>query len=723
MRKIQKWLFVVGLLLALFQCNLIAAHAAKIPAPKWNEVKQTGAKRVSASWKKVSKATGYNLEYRVKGGKWKVVDTFDLGAVVSKLKVNKTYQFRVRAYKVQKTKKTFGKYSAVKKLTIKKKVSTNALSAEDMLFDWQYYVNKYADLKKAYGNNQAKLKNHWITYGKKEGRVASELFDAKYYLNKYPDLKNAYGNDYRKAYDHFVVYGIKEGRQGSASFNIAIYKTNYYDLRAAFGNNNYLYYQHWREYGKREGRNATTSNCGNIPNGWYTIATKSNVNYVLDIAGAGTQNGANLGIHQKNNTTAQKFFLNYNVTGHYYTIMTGPTNKYLHVENGTKKNTNVHQWSGINADAQWDVVQAGGGYYYLRNRANNAYLDNAGGIVANGNNVQTYDLNYSNAQKWKFTETTAPAAPPVTPARTIADGWYMIATRNNEGYVLDVAGGGTANQTNVWIFNKSNSSAQRFYLTYNSSGGYYTMRASHSGKYVHIQDENNKTSNVHQWEGSGKNAHWFLESAGSGYYYLRNEGNGSYLDNSGGIAQLGNNVQSYPLNRSNAQQWKFIATSNKDPDPVPVTPVSSSGGEKIFATARLYLGQYYPYFDGKGFHWRAWCADFVSLCASQSGQSYAVPSNASVKGIRTAIVSAGGKEYSKATVISGGYVPVRGDIIIFLSNGDSHVGIVDYASGERIYYIDGNNISDGKGDKSKVNYSNRSNNYAGFTCVLHPAYK
>lgn len=39
-------------------------------------------------------------------------------------------------------------------------------------------------------------------------------------------------------------------------------------------------------------------------------------------------------------------------------------------------------------------------------------------------------------------------------------------------------------------------------------------------------------------------------------------------------------------------------------------------------------------------------------------------------------MKAGGTEYSKAQIQKGNYTPVRGDIIIFKSNGDSHVGIV-----------------------------------------------
>ena len=150
---------------------------------------------------------------------------------------------------------------------------------------------------------------------------------------------------------------------------------------------------------------------------------------------------------------------------------------------------------------------------------------------------------------------------------------------------------------------------------------------------------------------------------------------------------------------------------------------NKSAGEAVYNKAKSFVGKKYPYFDGLGFHWRAWCADFVSYCAKLAGQTKAVPKNSSVAGIRDAIKNAGGKEYSKAKVKDGSYTPQRGDIIIFKSNGASHVGIVDYAKGGYIYYVDGNNTAYGNGNNSSVHYSNCSYGNSQFTCVLHPNYK
>lgn len=96
--------------------------------------------------------------------------------------------------------------------------------AYDDEFDPVYYANKYADLKKAFGDDVQKLLQHWVQYGKKEGRIAKEVkyiykgvdytkeFDPVYYVNKYADLKQAFGDDVNKLLQHWVEHGKAEGR-------------------------------------------------------------------------------------------------------------------------------------------------------------------------------------------------------------------------------------------------------------------------------------------------------------------------------------------------------------------------------------------------------------------------------------------------------------------------------------------------------------------------------
>ena len=129
------------------------------------------------------------------------------------------------------------------------------------------YKYNYPDLQKAFGNDLVKYYQHYIRYGKREGRVTydySAIFNATYYANKYPDLKAAYGTDKVSLYRHFVNYGMKEGRQAIASFDVKSYKNRYQDLRVAYGNDYTKYYIHYVRYGKSEGRSGAY--CAEVKN-------------------------------------------------------------------------------------------------------------------------------------------------------------------------------------------------------------------------------------------------------------------------------------------------------------------------------------------------------------------------------------------------------------------------------------------------------------------------
>lgn len=129
-------------------------------------------------------------------------------------------------------------------------------------FDSDFYVNCYPDLKAAFGNDANAAYNHYLTYGIKEGRIASPVFDVKTYLGNYPDLQAAFGDNYEAAYNHFLTNGMKEGRLASNAFNVQVYIANYPDLQAAFGNDVAGAYNHYLNFGMAEGRVCGALNAG-----------------------------------------------------------------------------------------------------------------------------------------------------------------------------------------------------------------------------------------------------------------------------------------------------------------------------------------------------------------------------------------------------------------------------------------------------------------------------
>jgi len=112
-------------------------------------------------------------------------------------------------------------------MDLSKVPSSGAINVEDLVFDVEWYHNRYPDLQKAFNHDKGKLLNHWKTFGIKEGRAGSAIFDIKFYLNKYPDLQQAFGTDCTKAYNHFLKNGVNEFRQSSPTFDPKVYKAAY----------------------------------------------------------------------------------------------------------------------------------------------------------------------------------------------------------------------------------------------------------------------------------------------------------------------------------------------------------------------------------------------------------------------------------------------------------------------------------------------------------------
>ena len=121
-----------------------------------------------------------------------------------------------------------------------------------LVFDAQYYANKYADLRSAFGDDYIALYRHFLNNGMAEGRQGNAIFDPKFYRDKYYDLLANYGIDYAKYYEHFIDFGMREGRQGSAEFNVISYKNANLDLRNAFGKDIEKYYRHYISIGCHE---------------------------------------------------------------------------------------------------------------------------------------------------------------------------------------------------------------------------------------------------------------------------------------------------------------------------------------------------------------------------------------------------------------------------------------------------------------------------------------
>lgn len=136
-----------------------------------------------------------------------------------------------------------------------------------------------------------------------------------------------------------------------------------------------------------------------IDNDTYEIETKLNSNRILDVSDASTQEGANIQIWTADNVDQQRFILTA-LTTDTYKITAKHSNKALTVDTNTN---NVYQSTYSDAENQkWKIIEAGDGYYSLACKANGKVLDVSGALAKDGQNIQVYSANNTDAQKFRF---------------------------------------------------------------------------------------------------------------------------------------------------------------------------------------------------------------------------------------------------------------------------------------------------------------------------------
>ena len=161
-----------------------------------------------------------------------------------------------------------------KQTNLPNKILANKILANEIVdFDWQQYVKNYSDLIDI--NNQEKAWEHWISFGREEGRTylsfnnqkqntitsTPDNFDWKQYINNYNDLSEI--NTYEDALYHWLNHGQFEGRQFKSiqktkeqdeinNFDWIQYIKNYNDLSVIDNYEDALF--HWLNHGKFEGR-------------------------------------------------------------------------------------------------------------------------------------------------------------------------------------------------------------------------------------------------------------------------------------------------------------------------------------------------------------------------------------------------------------------------------------------------------------------------------------
>lgn len=305
-----------------------------------------------------------------------------------------------------------------------------------------------------------------------------------------------------------------------------------------------------------------------LANGTYTIASKINDNYVLDMASSTLSNGGNVQLYEANGTKAQSFIVNHDKNG-YVTITNENSNKVIEVNSNSAANmANIQQNQSNDSYRQkWIAIKNSDGSIELVSALNKNYcIDLYSSRIVNGNNVDLYQRNSSNAQKWLFktknNQSQVPTNYDAIAAQNkdaIADGKYEIATKLNTSFVLDMTSSSLSNGGNVQLYASNGTKAQGWIVSHDSKG-YVTITNENSGKVMEVAG--NKVGNLVNVQQNQANSNmgqkWIAMKKADGFIELVSALNTNYcLDLYSSKTVSGNNVEIYEKNGSNAQLWKF----------------------------------------------------------------------------------------------------------------------------------------------------------------------
>lgn len=307
-----------------------------------------------------------------------------------------------------------------------------------------------------------------------------------------------------------------------------------------------------------------------LEEGTYKIKAGVGSNMYLDVAGGSKQPGANIQIWKDDDVEQQQFNVK-KLSDGYYKITAVHSKCSLDVDNSGKVNgTNVKQYTDTGGAAQeWEIRQVSGGYNIV-SKCNGLCLDISNGSSANGTNVQMYKGNNTSAQKFTFEK--------INP---IADGIYKIKAGIGTNEYLDIDGGSKQPGANLQIWQGDNVDQQKFKITWKN--GYYKIIAVHSNCSLDVDNAGKANgTNVKQYKDTGGVAQEWTIKQVSGGYNIISRCNGLCLDISNGSYANGTNVQMYQGNGTNAQKFNFEKTTTVTPSPSP-TPSTNPKDTKELA--------------------------------------------------------------------------------------------------------------------------------------------
>ena len=293
------------------------------------------------------------------------------------------------------------------------------------------------------------------------------------------------------------------------------------------------------------------------------ITSVANKKLVTDVTSASTANGARVQLYSSNNTNAQKYRFE-SIGNGTYKIVNVNSGKVLDVSGGSTANgAALQQYTNNNTVAQqWTVRNYGSGKVALVSVNANKAVDIPNGNAVQQAQLQLYSPNGTVAQQWLVAKAPLTLRERLNETaakhrQDLPDGTYTFGSKLNTSMKMDVSGASRSNYGNVQIWAGNGTNAQKWEVTHDSNG-YVTLTSVNSGK---VLDVNGGVSangtNVQQYDSNGTYAQkWIAVKNSDGSYTFQSAlAENAVLDVNCGSSANGTNVQLYTSNGTKAQKW------------------------------------------------------------------------------------------------------------------------------------------------------------------------
>ncbi len=300
-----------------------------------------------------------------------------------------------------------------------------------------------------------------------------------------------------------------------------------------------------------------------ISEGLYFIESALSSSRVLGVAGGSTAVGANITLCEKKGYYSQAFYVKADGHGGYY---------FQNYNSGLRaavSGSNVQQAKASTTEYQrWYAVKGSkSGYYQLRiGKTTGKAMEVAGGSTKAGTNIQvSKSVSTYKRQMWRF----VPISGMVLAESRLADakintGFYTFALNAAPENVLEVSGASTANKANIRIAKNSNGKGQVFYVK-SLGSGLYSIVNPHSGKAITAASTKIANgTNIYQYDYSGASSQkWHIKKDKSTGKYVISNSKASHvvLATQYGAKGSGVNVQNVSFTGSTPQYWNINKSS------------------------------------------------------------------------------------------------------------------------------------------------------------------